>query len=140
MCDDAYKHFAEHIFEYNMLGQEKFTRQHAHSNRAQKRERNVFFSFLPLRTHFCKVVSERVQKLLIFVTVCASSSGKLSLSLVLSLLKMLQCLNPVCPTKTISTFLYVYSYTFWFESAPQFSSHLNKAKNPRKKIVQKRLR
>jgi len=47
--------FAKHIFEYNMLGQEKLTRQHAHSNRAQKREQNVFFSFLPLLHLFAKM-------------------------------------------------------------------------------------
>jgi hypothetical protein len=40
--------FVAHIFDYNMLGQEKLTRQHAHSNPVQKRGQNVFFSFLPL--------------------------------------------------------------------------------------------
>jgi hypothetical protein len=47
--------FVAHIFEYNMLGQEKLTRQHAHSNRAQKREQNVFF----LSCHFCKDDAEK---------------------------------------------------------------------------------
>jgi hypothetical protein len=47
--------FAAHIFEYNMLGQEKLTRQHAHSNRAQKREQNVFI----LSCLFCKDDAEK---------------------------------------------------------------------------------
>ncbi len=50
--------FAAHIFEYNMLGLEKLTRQHTHSNRAQKREQNVFF----LSCHFCKDNAEKLKK------------------------------------------------------------------------------